>query len=749
MQWHCSARAAGRSSSSPSGSPSTALSRLATTIRILSAGALAAGFAQGYAQTATEPAEDPTSKASTTEHALPAVVVRAQAPTDLPPASSGRQIAKGGRLGLLGNKSVMDTPFSITSYTSQRMEDEQATTLAEVLDKDPSTRFTGQIGGVTDSFYIRGFPVNEGNLSEIAFDGVYGVSPNYHLFTEYLERVEILKGPGALLYGLSPNSGVGGVVNVVPKRPLNKDLTRVTLDYASDYQAGEAVDVSRRFGSERQFGIRFNGLHRQGSTPLDNQKSRAEVGALSLDYQGERFRATLDMIEQYQWVDAPTRPFLVAPGVQLPGAPNGRRNITQPWGWWKANELSTLLHAEYDINDAVTVFADAGGAKSDVSRYSDQTPTILDALGNTSSIPFNAKFQVNRSSADTGVRARIDTGPVKHAFVFQANVYHDRIASANNTGNAILSNIYSPVAGPDLKVPAPAGVPKISASTLTGVALADTLSMFAERLQLTLGVRQQHVQSDNFNSTTGARSSSYNEGAVTPLAGVVFKPLQNVSLYANYIEGLSKGDIAPTTASNAGQVFAPYKTKQEEVGVKADFGNMLATLAAFRITKPSGQLFGTTFAVDSEQRNQGIELNVSGEPIKGVRLLGGVTWIDATLTKTNTPATQGNRPVGVPEWMANAGAEWDLPWISGVTLTGGVNFTGREYIDQANAQSVPSWTTFDFGARYRTKVYGKSTILRAGVLNAFDRKYWSGVASFGTISVGAPRTVFLSASVDF
>jgi iron complex outermembrane receptor protein len=74
---------------------------------------------------------------------------------------------------------------------------------------------------------------------------------------------------------MSSNSSVGGAVNVVPKRALAKDLSRVTLDYASDYQVGQAVDLSRRFGNERQFRIRFNGLYRKGSTPLDNQKSRA------------------------------------------------------------------------------------------------------------------------------------------------------------------------------------------------------------------------------------------------------------------------------------------------------------------------------------------------------------------------------------------------------------------------------------------------------------------------------------------
>ena len=685
-----------------------------------------------------------------TPKTLPAVVVKGDAsPRALPKPYAGGQVATGGRLGMLGNESVMDTPFSVTHYTSKRMQDQEAVTLADVLNRDSSIRFTGQTGGVTDSFYIRGFPINEGNLSEFAFDGVYGVVPNYHVFPEYVERVEVLKGPAALLYGMSPNSGVGGVVNVVPKRAFGKDLTRFTADYGSDAQVGGHVDLSRRFGSDRQFGVRFNGLHRQGGTPLDNQTSRADVGALALDYRGEKWRATLDLIEQYQWMDAPTRPFVVASSIAVPSAADGRRNVTQSWSWWKSYDQSALLRAEYDVAPNVTVFADAGGAKTDVARLSDQTPTILDASGDTRSIPQNWAFQINRWSADTGVRARFDTGPVTHRVALQASFYRDRLAQASNSGAAVLSNLYSPVASPAQAIATPSRVPKVSSSQLTGIALADTMSVLNERVQLTAGVRQQQVKSENFNTATGATASSYDKGAVTPLAGVVFRPVQAVSLYANYIEGLSRGDIAPASASNAGQVFAPYKTRQEEVGVKLDLENVMATLAAFRITKPSGQLDGAAYTVDSEQRNQGLELTVAGEPLKGVRVLGGVTLLDAALTQTNSAATRGNRPVGVPKWMANVGAEWDLPWLRGLTLTGGVNFTGQTYVNQANTQSVPSWTTFDFGARYATVIYGKSTTLRAGLLNAFDRNYWSGVASYGTISLGAPRTLFASATIDF
>lgn len=123
-------------------------------------------------------------------------------------------------------------------------------------------------------------------------------------------------------------------------------------------------------------------------------------------------------------------------------------------------------------------------------------------------------------------------------------------------------------------------------------------------------------------------------------------------MYANHIQGLSRGDTAPPSASNAGEVFAPYKARQNEVGVKAEIGGVIATLSAFQITKPSGQLTGTVFAVDGEQRNRGVELALAGEAAPGLRLLGGLTLLDADLTQTNSAATLGRTAVGVPSFMA-------------------------------------------------------------------------------------------------
>ena len=175
----------------------------------------------------------------------------------------------------------------------------------------------------------------------------------------------------------------------------------------------------------------------------------------------------------------------------------------------------------------------------------------------------------------------------------------------------------------------------------------------------------------------------------------------------------------------------------------------MSTLALFQIQKPSGELAGGRFAVQGEQRNRGLELNVFGEIAPGIRLLGGVTLLDATLTRTGIAANQGNTPVGVPKAQANLWAEWDTPWVEGLTLTSGVIYTASQYIDQANTQQLAPWTRFDIGARYTTRIVERPTTFRATVQNVFDREYWSGVASYGAFSQGSPRTLLLSATVDF
>jgi len=506
----------------------------------------------------------------------------------------------------------------------------------------------------------------------------------------------------------------------------------------------------RRYGAGREFGVRVNGSLRGGDTAVDRQYNGTGIGSLALDYQGERFRSWLYVLAQRDYWDAPTRPFLASPGVAVPAAPSGRRNVIQPWEHSRIDDGSVLLKNEYDLTDNVTVFANVGGSQSHVDRFfgNSPLPTILNGRGDVTYTPQYLDLAIGRQTYDGGLRARFETGFIKHELTFQASYYHDEIERALTAGRPVSSNIYAPVlTQPQYATRVPRA--RTSDSDLTSVALADTLSILDERVLLTLGVRRQSVETNNYSTTTGAVTSSYDEQATTPVVGLVLRPLNNVSLYANYVEGLSRGDIAPTNATNAGEAFAPYRAKQYEAGVKAQFGTFGAGISAFQITKPSAELSGSgVFSVSGEQRVRGLELNVYGEITPEFRLLGGATLLDGELTKTALAANLGNRPIGVPSMQLNLGAEWDLPWVKGLTLTGALIHTGKQFINTANSQSLPDWTRFDLGARYATEIAGRKTTFRATVQNVADTRYWSSVASFGTFYAGAPRTFRLSMSVD-
>jgi len=743
-----------RSTSTPMKAPSLP-TPLALAAHLALAGCMALGAAsiaraQAAQDNAATGSADSTDKAKDTAalQQLPAIEVRDHDPDRKHP---GGQVARGARLGLLGTAEVMDTPFSVMSYTAQTVADQQATTAADVIGNSPAVRFSVSPGGLLDAFYIRGFPVNEGNLGEFAFDGVYGVAPNYRVFADYLERVEIIKGPTALLNGMAPNGGIGGSVNVVPKRAGNTDLTQLGLEYSSASQAGARVDLSRRFGEQREFGVRLNASVRDGDTPVDKQSRRAQVGALSLDYQGSRLRATLDLVSQHERFDAPSRPVFLSDAAalpEIPAAPDGQLNVTNPWEWSKVDDQSALLRAEYDLTENVTVFADVGGAHTEVDRLFGN-PVLSNTAGDVTWTPARFQFDIRRDTANVGTRLNLRTGSVDHAISLQATQYRDRLGRGLVSSTAVTSNLYAPVDSAEQSLAAPT-LAKVSESALSGVALADTLAMFDRTLLVSLGARAQQVESDNFGAA-GAVSLHYDKRATTPFAGVVLKPWgQGASIYGNYIEGLSKGDVAPASAANAGEVLAPYRARQYEAGVKVDLGRLTTTVAAFQITKPSGQLNAdNVYAADGEQRNRGLEFEAYGELGPSVRMLSGLTLLDAEITRHSTAAVVGKQPIGVPEVQARLSAEWDTWWLPGFTLTGGVAYAGKQYADSTNLRSIPASTRVDVGGRWRASIAGHATVFRANVRNLFNRDGWSGVSSFGGLAQGAPRTLQLSATIDF
>jgi iron complex outermembrane receptor protein len=671
---------------------------------------------------------------------------------------AGGQVGTGTRLGFFGNRSVMTTPFNVTGYTDKLMRDQQARSLADVVQNDPSVRNDAPAFSERDSFFIRGFSVV--NL-DTAFDGLAYIANPRRSFVEGIERVEILKGPTALLNG--GIARIGGTINLIPKRAFDEPLTRVTTTYLSDSQLWTHLDLGRRFGASKEWGVRFNGSYRQGDTALDTNDIEVGNASLGLDYRGDRFRASLDLAHSTQNVTAPTSLFNeAAPGIVIPRAPNGRKNTSSSLEYIDSRYNMIAGRMEFDLTPDTTIYAAAGA-----SRYREDFLSSYYRINGSGGRATNSltimPLELQGFSGEVGLRSKFQTGFISHQFNISASQAINENYSRGFFPVALPSfptNIYAPVHLPRGSVstfsfPRSSQQPLFTRLNLRSIAVADTLSMAGDRIQVTLGGRYQHIDLKSYVTrpvpTQGARASNYQEGRFSPAIAALIRPTDKLSVYANYIEGLTEGPSAPARAVNANEVFAPVVNKQTEIGVKYDFGTVAMTASLFEIRQPNAFTDPATnrFSVSGLQVNRGLELTMFGEPFEGVRLLGGVTFMHAELASTAGGLLDGKTAPGIPRTAINLYGEYDLPWVKGLTATGRIIYTSSMFYDQANTQSVPDWTRFDIGLRYAfTGPAGKPVVVRAGVENVFDASYWASAAR-GFLAVGAPRTFVVSAQVDF
>ncbi|WNF53666.1 TonB-dependent receptor [Pseudomonas sp. SG20052] len=663
---------------------------------------------------------------------------------------AGGQVARRGSQGLLGSKDFMETPFSMTTYTSEVVKNQQARTLGDLIANDPSVRATNPAGGRYEQFTIRGLSLFN---SDVAYNGLYGVLPTYTIDMEMADRVDVIKGPSQLINGISPRGSVGGGINVVAKRATDKPITSFTGMYASDSQVGGAVDVGRRFGEDNKFGIRFNGVKQSGDTEWDQQNVDREMAVLGLDFRGERLRLSTDVGRTERDTDAPQERVQVNANAQVPHASDVRHNYAQPWSKASTNDTFGTVNAEFDVNDSVMLYGGVGARKSnhDFLRHA---VAVTNDKGDFSVQPRDFTRDENVRTATAGVRNWFHTGPVSHEVNLAASYFYMDFENGGARYAAAPSNLYNPVETPTPVRPTRQDPKVYTENRFSGVALSDTLGFFDDRLLLTLGARWQRVKVDDWSDNVKG-DTAYDEEKVSPSGGILFKATDKLSLYANYMEGLSQGKIAPSTSINEDEIFPPFISRQVEVGAKYDAGAFAMTAAVFRIKQPAYETNATTrvFGPNGKRENTGVELSVFGEPLEGFRLLGGVMYIDSELTNTANGTFDGNRAPATPKYNVNLGAEWDVPTVQGLTLTSRGIYSSSQYLDQSNNKEIDSWERFDVGARYAFKVEENNITLRANIENVADKRYWSSAGASDDsepgLTLSTPRTYLLSATVDF
>lgn len=260
----------------------------------------------------------------------------------------------------------------------------------------------------------------------------------------------------------------------------------------------------------------------------------------------------------------------------------------------------------------------------------------------------------------------------------------------------------------------------------------------------------------NYATIIGKRTAAHYTGAgeyekskLTPTVSLIYKPVAALTTYATYMESLESGAVVGGTYTNRGEILPPLVSKQYEIGMKYDVNpNFLLSTALFRIEKANQYSdLATpipTYVQDGLQVHNGVELVLTGKITDNLTIMGGGTLMHISVEKANNPALEGKKPTNASSRMGKIYAEYALPWIEGLSLTGGIYYTGERYANAANTDKMPGYTLYDLGARYMTRMFDKSLVVRLNATNITGKNYW-----LASDSLGVPRMIAFSASMMF
>jgi iron complex outermembrane receptor protein len=699
----------------------------------------------GPAALAHPPSDEPVDQANET------IIVTGQRQ----PRIEGDQLSRGATLGAFGDRDIYETPVSIKSFTESYIADQIALTSNDLVARDASFSITNStaINGA-GAGRLRGFRMEP---FEASYDGFSTIATRRYPL-EMIERVDILKGPTAIFTGIV--GGVGGTINYVSKKPLDAPLTRLTGLFATQGTLGIQADVSRRFGSNDAFGVRGNLSFRDGESAIDEISERSEVIHLSANWRSGPANLDLQYGNLYSLTSGGMGGYFYNAGVPIGAAPRGDRISGPAWDSREQHDQFVRAALNLDLGNGWSTFA-VGGLIRSQERFVGFYTNVVDAAGNAEGGAFAQEGEVDWGDGynlDLGVRGRVRTGPIEHRLTLAYGrigskpAYSDLAADFNYFVTGL--NIYDETSF-DLPAPALTGGDAfftLNDTVTQGVVIADEMRLLGDRLLVTVGARYTDIAIASYNygaPTLPQDIRRYAANDWSPALAVLFKVTPAISVYGNWLKAVEPGSTAPVQAANAGQVIPPGVSEQIEGGIKADFGSFGATAAVFSIQRPSAYIDPVTRIYDSygRQRHRGVELDLFGTPLPGLRLLASYAYLDAALTENVDPAVNGNRPVSVPEHVLVIGADADVPGIPGAAVLANLRYSSDQAYDVTNERFIPAYAVVDIGVRYRFKVAQTPVAARLNVGNLFDKSYFQ--STDFTAQNGAPRTVRFTLSADF
>jgi iron complex outermembrane recepter protein len=640
---------------------------------------------------------------------------------------------------------LRDIPRTIQVIPEQVLEDQGITRVTDAVRNVSSVVQDGGFGGTTDQLNIRGF-FTDG----IFVDGFRGAAGRGFAETANVERIEVLRGPASILFG---NTEPGGIINLVTKQPLAEPFYGLELQAGSYGFVRPTVDLTGPLNSDRTILYRFNGAYERanGFRAFDQGISRffaAPALAFRLDD-----ATTLDVDFTYRNDERPFDRGFLAIGRGIVDTPLSRI-FGEPDDVNRVQEYGAGYRLEHEFNDSWQVRNQFRLLLTDSFDYRAE-PLRLDET--TGILTRNFRSNDDRSevySLQTDLLGNFFTGSVEHNLLVGLDLRRQtsggtqrRLPGELTPSLDIFNPVYNVVERPPLSALTNEVRNNRDLTNALGLLVQDQIKIL-DNLIVVIGGRVDAVSQNSRNNRTG-NESGQDVTAFTPTVGVVYQPIEPISLYANFARSFQ-----PNFGTNVdGNFLPPERGTQYEVGVQAAITDRLtASLAAYTITKnnlattdPDNPDFSIPIA---EQRSRGIDLNLAGEILPGWNVIASYGYIDAAYTEEYFGLPPGSRVANVPNHTASLWSTYAIQSgnLQGLGFGTGVFYVGDRAGDFEDTFDLPSYLRTDAAVFYRRNNWRAAI----NVQNLFDVRYFK-ANNFGRVAIepGAPLSIIGSVSIDF
>ena len=672
------------------------------------------------------------------------------APIDVDAEASIAQQAqdKSATLGPMGQRRLLDTPYSVSVMSRDLIDSQQLKSFKDIIRYLPSVQADGarpQTRG------LQGSVVQYSRL-----DGLNVVSTTDYP-AEQLGGVEVLSGLSGSLYG---PANPAGTFNLLSRRPTDFTRNRVTLGVGTGLSWLKTADLSGPFDPDGKIKYRLNLADEQGHGYAPGSTLRRQLVSLATDVQISDDSVIETNFSHYNYLSKglPGK-FAVASGVTLPHAPDPTRsNLGQNHAGDNNTTDTASAHFKHDFDGNWKL--DVGALRQIADRESTAvTNTLINNSGSYRTSVSSAtasRFTINSYLAN--LNGSVYTGPIRHDLTFGLtgfdwDNYNPVAGSTQTLGSASLSNPAS-FAEPDY----PDFTHRYHSANAKqrSFIVGDTLT-FTPQWSLMLSGSQSRLTADNY-TLAGAHTSSEDAG-ISTASSLIYKPVDDLTLYLTYADSLQQGDSAAAGSSNAGSILSPYRSRMWELGSKWVVSGVNLSLAAFQIKRPFAYTQpDNVYAVAGEQRNRGLEFLADGNVTQNLKVYGGVTWLDPKLLDTGNASTEDTRIVGLSRVTASLLTEYRIDQVPGLAVNLNARYVGPRPVDDSNDHWVGSYETFDIGASYTTRLLKRDTVYRLEMTNVGNEHDWTNIVPGGlngytgagqaSATPAAPRMLQTSIQVD-